>query len=197
MKRRCLPLLLLALLLAPWAARGLTEEQVAFFQARTQEWEAVLGPHQLWDYRENAMFVALYDRMPGEYHGSYLPSDETWMIPRFFPGLPELVPYETALETAKMFLHSYDPLRISMNYLDSLAVGSQYFSYYRSQEGEQNARLWQLWYITFLENTEDGWTKWCSAYINAQNGQVMAIDLGLDRKGPDDEYEHVEFQPYY
>ena len=64
-------LLTMTLLLTPCAGIAeslpLTEEQVAFYRARTEEWEAAYGPCVVWDYQTRAAFSKIYHRFPGDY----------------------------------------------------------------------------------------------------------------------------------
>ena len=57
-------LLTMTLLLTPCAGIAeslpLTEEQVAFYRARTEEWEAAYGPCVGWDYQTRAKFIIVF-----------------------------------------------------------------------------------------------------------------------------------------
>ena len=114
-KLTCLLIITLTVMLPACSTAELSEEGVLFYQARTEEWEAALGPYHLWNYYQRAMFCSIYHRLPGDYFNPEEPARNA------IPTLPpeDVLSYEDALYTAVEFLCSYD-VRITEDDLHQL-----------------------------------------------------------------------------
>lgn len=157
-------LLTMTLLLTPCAGIAeslpLTEEQVAFYRARTEEWEAAYGPCVVWDYQTRAAFSKIYHRFPGDYINRMDPDHPA------LPALPEnvAISYEEAVDIAYAALTDYSD-RITADYLDGLTLASHYMNLVQNEADKEliEPDFWQMWAIQFFEELPGGGGNLCDA----------------------------------
>lgn len=174
---------MLTVMLPVYATAELSEERVHFYQARTEEWEAALGPYHLWNYNQRAMFCSIYHRLPGDYFNP----EET--VRSSLPTIPpeEALSYEEALHVAVDFLCSYD-VCITEDDLYRLHIASAYYDFWDDAEYTitRTAHV-QCWFIQFWDLIDsDNHIARCTVYLNAATGAVCSLELGLDMKHSED-----------
>lgn len=187
-------LLTMTLLLTPCAGIAeslpLTEEQVAFYRARTEEWEAAYGPCVVWDYQTRAAFSKIYHRFPGDYINRMDPDHPA------LPVLPEnvAVSYEEAVDIAYAALTDYSD-RITADYLDGLTLASHYMNLVQNEADKEliEPDFWQMWAIQFFEELpggEETYVMRCGVQLNAQTGKVVTMTYALDAAN-DADYDNI------
>ena len=182
-KLTCLLIITLTVMLPAYSTAELSEERVLFYQARTEEWEAAVGPYYLWNYCQRAMFCSIYHRLPGDYFNPEEPARNA------IPTLPpeDVLSYEDALYTAVEFLCSYD-VRITKDNLHQLYVASAYYDFWDDAEYTvTRTEHVQCWFIQFWDLIDiDNHIARCTVYLNAATGAVCSLELGINMKHSED-----------
>lgn len=188
MKRTAWLTLILILLLPASSLAELAQDRVDFYAARTEEWEAALGPYSLWDYEQRALFCSIYHRLPGDYINAetHTRSD--------LPTLPQedVLAYAEALDMAETFLCEYDP-RITESYLAQLRLASAYYDF----QGDARHTITrtdhaQCWFFQFWDMAAAGNPiARCTVYLDAAIGRVCCLELGVDMADSEDWAHHT------
>ncbi|MBQ3483920.1 MAG: hypothetical protein IJA77_00275 [Clostridia bacterium] len=189
-KLACMSALVL-LLLPVCGAAELSGERAAFYQARTEEWEAALGPYHTWNYDQRAMFCSIYHRLPGDYYNPEMPNRDD------LPTLPteDVLSYEEALRLTIEFLCSYDP-RITEDALRQLHIASAYYDFCGDPQMTitRTAHV-QCWFIQFGEGSDSDYIARCTVYLDGASGRICCLELGLDMENAQDwaHYQSITF----